>query len=88
MSTRKERRAPTFGHMSPNRHRYQWDGKVNFGISAEIALEERYVRNEFREETFSLNVDRYLGMSVAEYVFRFELLELMSSRLVLWDMTH
>lgn len=89
MSTRKERRALAFGHMSPSRHQYQWDGKVNFGIQAEIAFEERYTHNEVRQEIQCFNFDRLLGfLDFFEFTRRRQMLELMNTRLVLWDLTH
>lgn len=89
MSTRKERRALTFGHMSPNRHKYQWDGKVNFGIQAEIAFEERCARNEIREEIRYINFDEFLSfLDFFERNHRRQLLKLANTRLALWDLTH
>ena len=89
MSTRKERRALTFGHMSPNRQKYQWNGKVNFGIQAEINLEERYTHNEVRQEIQYIDFDGLLGFhDVFEHNRRRQMMELANTRLVLWDLTH
>ena len=84
MSTRKERRALTFGHMSPNRQKYQWNGKVNFGIQAEIAFEERCTRNEIREEIRCINFVEFLGfLDFFEHNHRRQLLQLANTRLAL-----
>ena len=88
MSTRKERRALAFGHMSPSLQNYQWDGKVNFGIQAEIDLEATHYRNELREDTRCLNIDRRFGMDDEDYNRYRQQLDLRTIRLSLWDLTH